>query len=74
MGLVWLRAACLLMFRVMFLFCWRISMESLALELAGSWVEFGLSVGIDVHQQMHGYGSMVHIHNGILLRYKKECI
>ena len=29
-------------------------MECLALELAGSWVEFGLSVGIDVRQQMNG--------------------
>ena len=29
-------------------------MECLAPELAGSWVEFGLSVGIDVHQRMNG--------------------
>ena len=29
-------------------------MECLALELAGSWVEFGLSVGIDVRQLMNG--------------------
>ena len=30
--------ACLLMFRVVFLFCWRISMVWLALKLIGSWV------------------------------------
>ena len=34
-------AARLLMFRVVFLFCWRISMVCLALELVGSWVELG---------------------------------
>ena len=39
MGLVWLWAACLLMFRIVFLFCWRISVMCLALEFAGSWVE-----------------------------------
>ena len=34
-----------LMFKIVFLFCWRISMGYLALELAGSWVELGFSVG-----------------------------
>jgi len=33
-----------LMFKIVFLFCWRISMGCLALELAGSWVEFDFSV------------------------------
>ena len=45
MGLVGLWAACLLIFRVVFLFCWRISMVCLALELDGSWVELGFIVG-----------------------------
>ena len=44
--LVWLFAAYLLMFRVMFLLWWRISMACLAPELSGSWVEFGFSVGM----------------------------
>ena len=35
-----------LMFRVLFLFCWRISMVCLALKLVGSWVEFGFGVGM----------------------------
>ena len=43
MGLDWLWAAHLLMFRVVFLFCWRISMVCLTLELAGSWVELCFS-------------------------------
>jgi len=38
MGLGWLWAAHILMFRVMLLFSWRIIMVSLALELVGSWV------------------------------------
>ena len=33
MGLVWLFAACILMLRVMFLHCWRISLVCLALKL-----------------------------------------
>ena len=40
MDLVLLFAAYLLMFRVMFLFWWRISMACLALELSGSFVWF----------------------------------
>ena len=47
MGLAWLWAACFLMFRVVFLFCWRISMVCLALEPFGSWVELDFSVGVD---------------------------
>ena len=42
MGLVWLCVGCFfLMFRVVFLFCWRINMVCLALKLVGSWVELG---------------------------------
>ena len=47
MGLAWLWAACLLMFSVVFLFCWRINMVCLALELAHSRVEFCFSVGVE---------------------------
>ena len=47
MVLVWLWAACLLMLRAVFLLCWRISMVCLALELVGSWVELGFSVGME---------------------------
>ena len=46
-GLAWLWTAHLLMFRVVFLFCWRISMVCLALDLVGSWVELGFSVGME---------------------------
>ena len=47
MGLVWLWAACLLILKAIFLLCWRISMVCLALELLDSWVELGLSVGME---------------------------
>ena len=47
MGLAWLWAACLLMLRAVFLLCWRISMVCLALELVGSWMELGFSVGME---------------------------
>ena len=47
MGLVGLWAACLLIFRVVFLFCWRISMVCLTLELVGSLVELGFIVGVE---------------------------
>ena len=47
MGFTWLWAPCLLMLRVVFLFCWRISMVCLALELVGSWVDLGFSVGME---------------------------
>ena len=46
-GLASLWAACVLMLMAMFLHCWRISMVCLALELVGSWVELGFSVGIE---------------------------
>ena len=47
MGLVWLWAACLLVLRTVFLLWWRISMVCLALELVGSWMELGFSVGME---------------------------
>ena len=47
MGLAWLWTACVLMLRAMFLLCWRISVVCLALELVGSWVELGFSVGME---------------------------
>ena len=46
-GLSWLWAVQLLMLRVVFLFCWRVSMVCLLLELVGSWVELGFSVGME---------------------------
>ena len=48
MGLAWLWAAYLLMPGAVFLHCWRISVVHLALELVGSWVELGFSVGMEV--------------------------
>ena len=45
LDLTWLWAACLLMLRVVFLFCCRISMLCLAVDLVGCWVELGFSVG-----------------------------
>ena len=39
--------ACILMLRAVFLHCWRVSLVCLALELAGSWVELGFSVGME---------------------------
>ena len=45
--LAWLCIAHLLMFSVVFVFCWRISMVCLALELIGSLVELGFRVGIE---------------------------
>ena len=47
-GLAWLWTAHLLMFRVVFLFCWQISMVCLALDLVGSWVELGFSVDVEL--------------------------
>ena len=47
MGLAWLWAACLLMLRAVFLLCWRIRVVCLAVELVGSWVELGFSVGME---------------------------
>ena len=51
-GLAWLWAARLLMFRVVFLFCWKIKMVCLALKLVGSWVELGFSVGMEVLDEL----------------------
>ena len=50
MGLVCLWAACILKLRAMFLLCWRICMVCLALELVGSWVVLGFSVGMEVFE------------------------
>ena len=47
MGLVWLWEACILKLRAMFLCCWRISLVCLALEVVGSWVVVGFSVGME---------------------------
>ena len=47
MGLTWLWEAYILILRAVFLLCWRISMVYLALELVGSWVELGFSVGME---------------------------
>ena len=47
MGLAWLWAVCILMLIAVFLGYWRISMVCLALELVGSWVELGFSVGME---------------------------
>ena len=40
-------AACKLRLRAMFLHCWRICLVCLALELIGSWVVVGFSVGME---------------------------
>ena len=45
--LAWLWAARLLIFRVLFLFCWRIIVVCLVLELVGTSVELGFSVGME---------------------------
>ena len=45
--LTWLWATHHLMFRVVFIFCWRITMVCLALEFVGSRVELGFSVGME---------------------------
>ena len=47
MGLVLLLAACILILRVLFLCCWRISLVCFVLKLVGSWVELGFSAGIE---------------------------
>jgi len=46
MGSAWLWAAHLLMFKVGFLFCWRIIVVCFALDLVRSWVELGFRVGV----------------------------
>ena len=47
MSLSRLQVACLLMLRAVFLLCWRISVVCLALEVFGSWMELGFSVGME---------------------------
>ena len=47
MGLAWFWAAHLLMFRFVFLFCWRIIVVHFALKLVRSWVELGFSVDME---------------------------
>ena len=51
-NLVRLWAACILKLKAMFLCCWRICMVCLALELVGSWVVFGFSVGMEVFDDL----------------------
>ena len=46
-GLAWLWADSLFVFRSVFLFCWEISMVRLALSLVGSWVVLCCSVGLE---------------------------
>ena len=46
-GLAWFGEACLLMLRIVFLFCLRISLACLALELVGSWVELGFILDME---------------------------
>ena len=38
---------CLVTLGCLYFHCWRISMVCLALELVGSWVDLGFSVGMD---------------------------
>ena len=47
MGLASLWAAYLLMLSAVFLLCWRISVVRRGLELIGSWVGLGFSVGME---------------------------
>ena len=48
MGLAQLWVVCILIHRAVFLYCWRISVVCLALELVGYWVELGFSVSMEV--------------------------
>ena len=52
MGLELLWAACILKLRAMFLCCWRICVVCLALELVGSWVVLGFSVGMEAFDEL----------------------
>ena len=54
MSMVWgyLWAACILKLRAMFLCCWSICMLCLALELVGSWVVLGFSVGMEAFDEV----------------------
>ena len=44
--------ACILRLRAVFLCCWRISVVCLALELVGSWVVLGFSVGMEAFDEL----------------------
>ena len=45
-------ASCILKLRAMLLCCWRISMVCLSLELVGSWVVLGFSVGMEAFYEL----------------------
>ena len=42
----------MLMLRAMFLHCWRMCMVCLALDLIGSWVAVGFSVGMEAFDDL----------------------
>ena len=44
--------SCILMFRAMFLCCWRICMVCLALELVTPWVVLGFNVGMEAFDEV----------------------
>ena len=46
-GLVWIWAAYILKLRTMFLYCWRICVVCISLELVGTWVALGFSVDME---------------------------
>ena len=52
MGFEWLWAACILKLRAVFLCCWRICVVCLALELVGTWVVLGFSVGMEAFDEL----------------------
>ena len=51
-GLVCLWVACILKLRDMFPRCWTIYVVCLALELIGSWVVLGFSVGMEAFDEL----------------------
>ena len=51
-GLVCLWESCILKLRAMFLYCWRICVVCLALELVGHWVMLGFSVGMEAFDEL----------------------
>ena len=51
-GLESLWATCILKLRAMFLCCWRICMVYLALQLVGSWVVLGFSIGMEAFDEL----------------------
>ena len=52
LGLESLWVGCILELRAVFLCCWRICVVCLALELVGSWVVLGFSVGMEVFDEV----------------------